>query len=114
MHYLHDGAPQRIVHRDLKSPNILVTADHTLKICDFGASRAVGPETIKLASMVGTIAWMAPEVIRQDAVINEKCDVWSFGVVRCSSGRLCGWEREANNCPSDSTLVCMSRFAGNS
>ncbi len=57
MQYLHDGAPQRIIHRDLKSPNVLVFSDYVLKICDFGASRAVGPDTLKLASIAGTIAW---------------------------------------------------------
>lgn len=36
MQYLHDGAPQRIIHRDLKSMNVLVSNDFVLKICDFG------------------------------------------------------------------------------
>eukprot|EP00043_Microstomoeca_roanoka_P015685 m.157511 g.157511 ORF g.157511 m.157511 type:complete len:840 (-) comp16310_c0_seq2:138-2657(-) len=80
--YLHHEAPKRIIHRDLKSLNVLVCADAdelVLKICDFGSSRQVSRDT-KSVTSAGTVSWMAPEVIRNEHV-TEKCDVWSFGVI---------------------------------
>ncbi len=41
MYYLHDGAPQPVIHRDLKSMNILIASDNILKITDFGLARHV-------------------------------------------------------------------------
>eukprot|EP01135_Chromosphaera_perkinsii_P007588 Nk52_evm44s914 gene=Nk52_evmTU44s914 len=79
MDYLHTGAPKKIVHRDLKSANILVTRNDNLKITDFGTSKEVG-ETSTNMTFAGTVAWMAPEVVRNEPC-SEKVDVWSFGVV---------------------------------
>jgi len=78
MDYLHNGAPKQIVHRDLKSNNILVCNNHDLKITDFGVSRELDHAT--QITVAGTYAWMAPEIIRNEAC-NEKVDVWSYGVV---------------------------------
>jgi mitogen-activated protein kinase kinase kinase 13 len=82
MHYLHEKG---MVHRDLKSPNILIAQDkRTLKISDFGTCRELksGGHSTKM-SFTGTVAWMAPEIIRSEAC-TDKIDVWSFGV--------CLWE----------------------
>eukprot|EP00049_Salpingoeca_infusionum_P024160 m.15021 g.15021 ORF g.15021 m.15021 type:complete len:766 (+) comp6484_c0_seq1:258-2555(+) len=83
MKYLHHSAPQRVIHRDLKSLNVLVCADGEdgliMKICDFGSSRRVGLDT-KTITSAGTVSWMAPEMIRNQHP-SEKCDVWSFGVI---------------------------------
>ncbi|XP_078740998.1 mitogen-activated protein kinase kinase kinase 13-like isoform X2 [Lampetra fluviatilis] len=76
MHYLHT---HKIVHRDLKSPNVLVTQDDKVKISDFGTSKEMSDKSTKM-SFAGTVAWMAPEVIRNEPV-SEKVDIWSFGVV---------------------------------
>ncbi|XP_033866182.2 mitogen-activated protein kinase kinase kinase 20-like isoform X2 [Acipenser ruthenus] len=78
MHYLHMEAPVRVIHRDLKSRNVVVTADRILKICDFGASRFHSHTTHM--SLVGTFPWMAPEVI-QSLPVSETCDTYSYGVV---------------------------------
>ncbi|XP_035264909.1 mitogen-activated protein kinase kinase kinase 20 isoform X1 [Anguilla anguilla] len=78
MHYLHCEAPVRVIHRDLKSRNVVVTADKVLKICDFGASRFHSHTTHM--SLVGTFPWMAPEVI-QSLPVSETCDTYSYGVV---------------------------------
>ncbi|GLD71745.1 Abelson tyrosine-protein kinase 2-like protein [Lates japonicus] len=43
MHYLHAEAPVKVIHRDLKSRNVVMTADKVLKICDFGASKFLSP-----------------------------------------------------------------------
>ena len=76
MQYLHS---HKIIHRDLKSPNVLLSYADTLKISDFGISRQWSEGSIKM-SFAGTVSWMAPEVIRVEPC-SEKVDVWSFGVV---------------------------------
>uniref|UniRef100_A0A8C5I5D8 Mitogen-activated protein kinase kinase kinase 12 n=1 Tax=Gouania willdenowi TaxID=441366 RepID=A0A8C5I5D8_GOUWI len=76
MNYLH---LHKIIHRDLKSPNILITYDDAVKISDFGTSKELSDKSTKM-SFAGTVAWMAPEVIRNEPV-SEKVDIWSFGVV---------------------------------
>ena len=64
MDYLHK---KHFIHRDLKSPNILISTTDVLKISDFGTLREYNGQSEKL-SFVGTVAWMAPEIIR-----NEEC-----------------------------------------
>uniref|UniRef100_A0A087XWR7 Mitogen-activated protein kinase kinase kinase 12 n=1 Tax=Poecilia formosa TaxID=48698 RepID=A0A087XWR7_POEFO len=76
MNYLH---LHKIIHRDLKSPNMLITHDDMVKISDFGTSKELSDKSTKM-SFAGTVAWMAPEVIRNEPV-SEKVDIWSFGVV---------------------------------
>ncbi|XP_078571960.1 mitogen-activated protein kinase kinase kinase zak-1-like isoform X3 [Branchiostoma floridae x Branchiostoma japonicum] len=78
INYLHNEAPFTVIHRDLKSKNVVISSDMTVKLCDFGASRFMS-STTKM-SFVGTIPWMAPEVI-QGLPVSEACDTYSFGVV---------------------------------
>eukprot|EP00249_Psilotum_nudum_P023813 c28991_g1_i1 orf=309-3122(-) len=78
MNYLHQRSPP-IVHRDLKSPNLLVDSTWVVKVCDFGLSRFKANKFLS-QSAAGTHEWMAPEVLR-DEPSNEKCDVYSFGVI---------------------------------
>ncbi|CDY10360.1 BnaCnng02610D [Brassica napus] len=79
MNYLHNRNPP-IVHRDLKSPNLLVDKKYTVKVCDFGLSRLKASTFLSSKSAAGTPEWMAPEVLR-DEQSNEKSDVYSFGVI---------------------------------
>uniref|UniRef100_I1P0W6 non-specific serine/threonine protein kinase n=1 Tax=Oryza glaberrima TaxID=4538 RepID=I1P0W6_ORYGL len=79
MNYLHKRNPP-IVHRDLKSPNLLVDKKYTVKVCDFGLSRLKANTFLSSKTAAGTPEWMAPEVIR-DEPSNEKSDVYSFGVI---------------------------------
>ncbi|KAH9423733.1 hypothetical protein DERP_005314 [Dermatophagoides pteronyssinus] len=76
MNYLHS---HKIIHRDLKSPNVLISYNDTLKISDFGTCKQLNDRSTKM-SFTGTVAWMAPEIIR-DELCSEKVDIWSFGVV---------------------------------
>ncbi|XP_046846393.1 mitogen-activated protein kinase kinase kinase 20-like [Xenia sp. Carnegie-2017] len=78
MNYLHYEAPYKIIHRDLKSKNVVISLDMTGKICDFGTSRLATNTTHM--SLNGTFPWMAPEVI-QSLPVSELCDVFSYGVV---------------------------------
>ncbi|KAG5232596.1 CTR2 protein [Salix suchowensis] len=79
MNCLHASMPT-IVHRDLKSPNLLVDTNWTVKVCDFGLSRLKHNTFLSSKSTAGTPEWMAPEVLRNEPS-NEKCDVYSFGVI---------------------------------
>ncbi|KAK9918746.1 hypothetical protein WJX75_006516 [Coccomyxa subellipsoidea] len=79
MNYLHSCRPP-IVHRDLKSPNLLVDKDYTTKVCDFGLSRVRRSTWLSSKSQAGTPEWTAPEVLRSQSY-NEKSDVYSYGVV---------------------------------
>ncbi|PIC54899.1 hypothetical protein B9Z55_003966 [Caenorhabditis nigoni] len=77
MHYLHQN---KVIHRDLKSPNILISAEDSIKICDFGTSHLQKKNDSTMMSFCGTVSWMAPEMIKKEPC-NEKVDVYSFGVV---------------------------------
>lgn len=79
MNYLHKRNPP-IVHRDLKSPNLLVDKKYTVKVCDFGLSRFKANTFLSSKSAAGTPEWMAPEVLRDEAS-NEKSDIYSFGII---------------------------------
>ncbi|CAN1140123.1 Serine/threonine-protein kinase CTR1 [Linum perenne] len=79
MNYLHQLRPP-IVHRDLKSPNLLVDSTYTVKVCDFGLSRPKANTYLSSKTAAGTPEWMAPEVLRNESS-NEKSDVYSFGVI---------------------------------
>ncbi|MED6149313.1 hypothetical protein PIB30_061230 [Stylosanthes scabra] len=79
MNYLHHRNPP-IVHRDLKSSNLLVDKNWTVKVGDFGLSRLKDATLLTSKSGRGTPQWMAPEVLRNEPS-NEKSDVYSFGVI---------------------------------
>eukprot|EP00026_Physarum_polycephalum_P008876 Phypoly_transcript_08979.p1 GENE.Phypoly_transcript_08979~~Phypoly_transcript_08979.p1 ORF type:complete len:344 (+),score=53.93 Phypoly_transcript_08979:284-1315(+) len=77
MNYLHLSG---IIHRDLKSLNILLDHNNTVKICDFGLSKMRASEADVMTKKIGTPIWMAPELIRGEDY-NEKVDVYAFGII---------------------------------
>ncbi|KAK8333376.1 hypothetical protein V6Z12_A10G198700 [Gossypium hirsutum] len=79
MNYLHNCNPP-IIHRDLKSSNLLVDKNWTVKVGDFGLSRLKHKTYLTTKSGKGTPQWMAPEVLRSEPS-DEKSDVYSFGVI---------------------------------
>lgn len=76
--YLHSMRPKPLIHRDLKSPNLLLVAGGAhLKICDFGT---VTDKATLMTNNKGSAAWMAPEVF-EGSTYTERCDVYSWGII---------------------------------
>ncbi|KAL1312253.1 hypothetical protein HN51_038885 [Arachis hypogaea] len=80
--YLHEGCQRRIIHRDIKAANILLTDDFEPQICDFGLAKWL-PENWTHHSVTrfeGTFGYLAPEYLLH-GIVDEKTDVFAFGVV---------------------------------
>eukprot|EP00163_Fabomonas_tropica_P028049 TRINITY_DN560_c0_g1_i1.p1 TRINITY_DN560_c0_g1~~TRINITY_DN560_c0_g1_i1.p1 ORF type:complete len:468 (+),score=123.97 TRINITY_DN560_c0_g1_i1:258-1661(+) len=77
--YLHSLNPP-IIHRDLKSLNILLDENAIAKVCDFGLSRQQAADNNTMTRGVGTPHWVAPEILRSGKY-SEKVDVYSYGVL---------------------------------
>ncbi len=78
---LQEAHDHNIVHRDIKSENIMVTPKGQVKVMDFGLAKLKGMKTMtQMGTTMGTAAYMSPEQARGEEV-DHRTDIWSFGVV---------------------------------
>ncbi|KAG8501687.1 hypothetical protein CXB51_004690 [Gossypium anomalum] len=79
--YLHEAIEPKVVHRDIKSSNILIDDDFNAKVSDFGLAKLLGSGESHITTRVmGTFGYVAPEYANT-GLLNEKSDIYSFGVL---------------------------------
>ncbi|KAL5566170.1 hypothetical protein UlMin_029334, partial [Ulmus minor] len=80
--YLHESCQRRIIHRDIKADNILLTKDYEPQICDFGLAKWLPEQWThhNVSKFEGTFGYFAPEYFMH-GIVDEKTDVYSFGVL---------------------------------
>lgn len=76
--YLHKVP---VIHRDIKSANVLITSSGKVMLCDFGVSAQLATSSSKRNTLAGTPHWMAPEILQSTPAYDTKADIWSLGIL---------------------------------
>jgi len=99
--YLHTQSPP-VVHRDIKAANVLVDLNFCVKLADFGCSKRSNVTTS--FTTLGSIPWMAPEVIQQKDGYGRKADLWSLG---CTFIEMATAEKPWGNNTFDNVMYAL-------
>ncbi|KAK7272976.1 hypothetical protein RIF29_14021 [Crotalaria pallida] len=78
--YMHHDCSPPIIHRDISSKNVLLDQEYEAHVSDFGTAKFLSPGSHTWTAFAGTFGYAAPE-LAQTMEVNEKCDVYSFGVL---------------------------------
>jgi serine/threonine protein kinase len=108
LNYLHSRSPP-IVHRDIKGANVLVDLNFCVRLADFGCSKR--DDMTASYTTVGSIPWMAPEVIQREGGHGRKADIWSLG---CTLIEFASAERPWGNSKFDNNPVFAMWHIGGS
>ena len=77
LHFLHE---RHVIHRDIKSDNVLFNIAGDVQLADFGFAVQLTEQQTARTTKVGTLHWMAPELIKGDRKYSTSIDIWSFGI----------------------------------
>jgi protein-serine/threonine kinase len=77
LQFLHE---RHIIHRDIKSDNVLYNEQGDVQLADFGFAVQLTEQKSARVTKVGTLHWMAPELIRGERKYSTSIDIWSFGI----------------------------------